>query len=433
MRNPNIPPDGSAIVYPSHLSGKLTVPPSKSAAHRALIGAALSDGPTLIRLGELNRDVEATMACLRALGAGFASKPSGRLVSPVSARPSHAVLPCDESASTLRFLMPVAAVLGIEARFTGRGRLPERPNAELILAMKRHGALIDNGSPPLTVRGRLSGGRWSLAGNVSSQYVSGLLFALPLLNEDSEILLTEPPESVFYIDMTLKTLRDFGVHVEAIPGGWRIPGGQRYHSPGEISIEGDWSAAAFWLAANALGADIRLEGLREDSLHGDRAMIRILGQPVIRAADIPDLVPALAVVAAALPQRTVITGAARLRFKESDRLTATADLINALGGRARETEDGLIIDGAVATPPSGDVSTVRGCRDHRIVMAAVIAAGCGRRPVRVTDIDAVQKSYPGFFRDFRMLGGQIHVEHTGEPLPGSDLRAEPFADDRRSD
>jgi len=401
------------IVTPGPLAGAVRVPASKSAAHRLLICAALADGPTRIALSATNRDIEATAACLRALGAGIERQGSFMSVSPIARIPESAVLDCGESGSTLRFLLPVAAALGVKATFTGHGRLPGRPNAPLVDALRAHGARIDNDLLPMAVSGPLTGGRWTLPGDVSSQYVTGLLFALPLLDGDSEIELTTPLASAAYVDMTLQALRQFGIAVEPTDSGWRVPGSQRYRTPGEAEVEGDWSAAAFWLAANAMGARIDVQGTCPDSVQGDRAVAGLLGRSAIDATHVPDLVPALAVAAVRLPQRTVITGAARLRLKESDRLQTVADLLSALGHGVTVTEDGLIVDGGEPTPCEAPVRAVDGANDHRIVMAAAVAAAFADKPVRITDAGAVEKSYPDFFRDFTSLGGKAHVEHAG--------------------
>ncbi len=403
----------NVVITPSPLSGAVRVPASKSAAHRLLISAALADGPTRIAIGSTNRDIEAPAACLRALGADIESESETLVVSPIADVPAEVTLDCGESGSTLRFLLPVAAALGAHTTFTGHGRLPQRPNAPLVEALRAHGAVIDNGLLPMAVSGPLTGGLWTLPGDVSSQYVTGLLFALPLLEADSVIRLTTPLASAAYVDMTLQALRQFGIDIEGMADGWRIPGRQRYRTPGEAVVEGDWSAAAFWLAANALGASIDVRGLDPDSVQGDRAVTALLEQDTIDATHVPDLVPALAVAAASQPTRTVITGAARLRLKESDRLQSVADMLAALGHGVAVTPDGLIIDGGPPQPCEAPVRTVDGANDHRIVMAAAVAAAHADRPVRVTGAQAVEKSYPDFFRDFEALGGKSHVEHAG--------------------
>lgn len=402
----------NAVIHPCRLSGAVRVPASKSAAHRALIAAALSDGPTAVYIDALNNDIEATLACLTRLGARIDRDPNGgRLtVTPIGSATSDVVtLDCGESGSTLRFLLPVACALGTKARFTGRGRLPERPNAALTGALRQHGARIDSDALPMNAAGPLSGGAWELPGNVSSQYVTGLLFALPLLHEDSEIRLTSPLQSASYVDMTLNTLRDFGVEIVPTASGWRVPGNQTYRSPGDVRVEGDWSAAAFWLAANAMGANIDVTSVSRPTAQGDSAAADLLGRPEIDATNVPDLVPALAAAAAVLPQRTTITGAARLRLKESDRLKAVADMIGNLGGQVKITADGLIIDGG--RPLRG--GRVDGMNDHRIVMAAAILAARAGGPVTVSDAQAVSKSYPDFFNHFKALGGIVDVEPAG--------------------
>ena len=404
----------NVIVTPGRLCGTVRAPASKSAAHRLLIGAALADRPTRIRLSATNRDIEATADCLCTLGAVIERSGEMLYVPPIDRPPEDAALDCGESGSTLRFLLPMTAALGVQARFTGHGRLPERPNQALTDALRAHGADVDADLLPMSLSGPLRGGRWALPGNISSQYITGLLLALPLLEEDSEIALTTPLESAAYVDMTLQALEQFGIAAERMENGWRVPGGQRYRSPGTVEVEGDWSSAAFWLAANALGADIRVEGLKSDSVQGDRAVTQLLGQREIDASGVPDLVPALAVAAAGREHTTVISGAARLRLKESDRLQTTADLLSALGHGIAVTSDGLIIRGGAPTPCEANIHTVDGANDHRIVMAAAVAAAFADRPVRITGAEAVEKSYPGFFRDFETLGGNVHVERAGQ-------------------
>lgn len=395
-----------ATIHPGRLSGQVRVPASKSMAHRLLIAAALADRPTEIEISALNADITATMDCLKALGASIENTGSLWRISPIKTVPGNCALDCGESGSTLRFLIPLAAALNTCAVFTGKGRLPERPNIALTGAMRLHGTDIDSDLLPMCVCGGMTSGLWELPGNVSSQYITGLMFALPLLEGDSEIRLTTHLESASYIEMTLRAIARFGVRIEKTDAGWRIPGGQKYISPGHVEVEGDWSAAAFWLAANRMGSDITLTGLDTDTTQGDRAVEYLLGQPSIHAGNTPDLVPALAVCAAVQPYDTVITGAARLRIKESDRLAAIADMLGSLGCPVTVTEDGLIIPGGHGLRGGN----VNGVNDHRIVMAAAIAATCANGPVTITDCQAVNKSYPDFFRDFELLGGKVHVQ-----------------------
>ena len=404
----------NVLITPGRLSGSVRAPASKSAAHRALICAALADRPTRVRISALNRDIEATLACLAALGAQLENDGDGIQVTPIADAPVDALLDCGESGSTLRFLLPVACALGVRATVVGHGRLPQRPNAALTDALRAHGASIDNDLLPMRLSGPIAGGRWALPGDVSSQYVTGLLLALPLLVEDSEIVLTTKLASAAYVTMTLQALAAFGIEIIPTDTGWRVPGGQRYRSPGDLEVEGDWSAAAFWHGANALGAGIRVEGLKADSVQGDRAVLDLLGRAEIDAENVPDLVPILAAAAASLPQTTVITGAARLRLKESDRLATTAAMLRALGHGCEVTPDGLVIRGGRPAPCAEGVRTVDGANDHRIVMAAAVAAAFADAPVRITGAEAVEKSYPVFFRDYQALGGIVHVEHPGQ-------------------
>ena len=420
------------IVEPGTLRGTVRVPASKSAAHRALICAALADGLTTLHINALNDDIEATAECLMSLGAliDYFERKGIMAVRTIEAAPgltrpvagvagkaaSHAdltqtvTLDCGESGSTLRFLLPLVCALGAKARFIGHGRLPQRPNQALAEALTAHGAAIDSCLLPMRAAGPLRGGLWELPGDVSSQYVTGLMFALPLLSEDSEIRLTTPLQSAAYVDMTVDMLDRFGVSVIPTASGWIVPGGQVYRTPEELTVEGDWSAAAFWYAANALGSSVEIDGLSGRTVQGDRAVAELMGAREIDVSGVPDLAPALAAAAAALPQRTVITGAARLRLKESDRLQALADMIRALGGQAEITGDSLTIQGV--TQLRGGV--VNGYNDHRIVMAAAVLATRAGGPVTITGAEAVNKSYPDFFRDFANLGGRAHVEQPGQ-------------------
>ena len=421
----------NVTIHPGKLSGTVRVPASKSAAHRYLIASALADGLTTVHLDGLNDDIEATLECLMALGAlpDYFERKALLIIRPIEGAPglsrpleglmhkamSHVdyaqtlELDCGESGSTLRFLLPVAPALGVRARFVGHGRLPERPNRALTEVLRQHGAAIDSDTLPMNITGGLTPGVYELPGNISSQYITGLLFALPLLNGDSAIRLTTPLQSASYVDMTLEVLRDFGITVTPSDTGWIIPGNQAYRSPEDVYVEGDWSAAAFWLAANAMGSDIDVAGVSRRTTQGDRAVEDLLGQPMIDASNVPDLVPALAAAAAVLPQKTVITGAERLRLKESDRLQAVSDMLSALGGQVAVTPDGLVIDGG--QPLHG--GTVDGMNDHRIVMAAAILSTCAEGPVTILGAEAVSKSYPDFFKHFTALGGKMDVEPAG--------------------
>lgn len=396
---------------PAVLRGRVTVPVSKSAAHRAMIASFLAGGPDPLPAGEtVSEDLAATRSALAALEAARRTGGPARI-------------DCGESGSTLRFLIPVAAALGIEALFTGGGRLPERPLGIYLGLLPAHGVRCESeGGLPLRISGTLKPGVFTLPGNVSSQFVTGLLLALPLLGGDSEIRLSSPLESAGYADMTVGTLTECGVKVSASASGWTIPGRQTYRAP-RAEIERDWSQAAFFLSAGALGGHVELPGLRPDSRQGDRAAEELfrrfgakliwnngvltaspgeLGGIGIDASQIPDLVPVLAAAACGAKGRTVITNAARLRLKESDRLAAMAEGLSALGGNVRETADGLVIDGT-GRLRGGEA---RGRGDHRIVMALAAAALISDGDVTVTDAGSVRKSYPDFFRDYNLLGGK---------------------------
>lgn len=416
-----------AVISPSVIRGTLTPPPSKSAAHRLLIAAALA-GEGRVRGLSLSADMEATLRAVRGLGVSVRLDGDAACFSPAppSSSPSPLPVDCGESGSTLRFLIPLYAARGIPAVFTGHGRLPERPLGVYADCLPPHGVTLSAASGlPLTVTGRLTGGDFALPGDVSSQFITGLLFALPLCREDSRIRLTTPLESAGYVDMTLQVLRQAGIRVEPLEDGWFIPGSQTYR-PLDTAVESDWSQAAFLLAAGALGGEVTLTGLNPASAQGDRealSLFRRFGAAVeeapgrivcrkaplhgidIDAAQIPDLVPVLAVTAALADGVTHITGAARLRLKESDRLAAVADGIRRLGGRVEEGPDSLTITG-VSRLAGG---RAEGYNDHRIVMALSMAAlGC-EAPVTVTDAQSVAKSWPAFFEDYRAIGGTAHV------------------------
>ena len=407
----------NVTVYPGPISGSVTAPPSKSHVHRLLIAAALcGEGQkTAVRCDGENEDIAATVRCLSALNADILREGDWFRVRrdfPLHDFQPRNTLNCGESGSTLRFLLPLCAAKPLshpencQIVLTGEGRLPSRPNGPLLEALRAHGAKIEGDFLPLTVDGGLRAGDFALPGNISSQYFTGLLFALPLLSGDSTLTYTSPLESMPYVDLTLSVLRQFGIRIEAMENGWRVPGKQRYMSPGNVEAEGDWSAAAFWLGANQLGNGVAVEGLNRASCQGDKAVETLLSSMggEIDVTDTPDLMPVLSAVAAALPgQETRLTGAARLRLKESDRLAAMAKTIRALGGEAEELPDGLVIHG---TRLAG--GTVDGQRDHRVVMSAAVAATACRGPVTILGAEAVNKSYPRFWRDFEALGGRMH-------------------------
>ncbi|MBR5315733.1 MAG: 3-phosphoshikimate 1-carboxyvinyltransferase [Firmicutes bacterium] len=390
---------------------QIQIIPSKSDAHRALICAALSETPCQVICNATSKDIEATKACLGAFQAGQ--------------RQMH----CGESGSTFRFLLPVMAALGYSCEFLPEGRLPERPLSPLYEEMENHGCkLSPQGTVPFVLEGQLQPGDYHIPGNVSSQYISGLLFALPMLDGDSRILIEGKLESVGYVDMTLKVLADFGIVVRITEEGYEIPGGQSYEGPPVYQVEGDWSNGCFWLVAGALSEEgIKVCGLDLNSLQGDKAIIDLLKQMgadvtidqegilikgghlhgiEIDASQIPDMVPILAVAALAAEGTTEIKNAGRLRIKESDRLATVSTVLNGLGGQIKELEEGLIITGGRALS-GGEVDSYN---DHRIAMMAAIASLLCEDKVVIEGADAVNKSYPDFFQVLEEVGLDGNVE-----------------------
>ena len=445
-----------ATIHPQPLSGTLPAIPSKSYAHRLLIAAALSDArePVLVSYAGASEDISATCRVLRALGAEVeeltdaAGRPAGARVRPIDREhlPQMPELDCGESGTTLRYILPVVAALGCGALVTGRGRLPQRPLEPLGAELRRQGIRLTEPTSgdvlPLTLEGRLVPGDYALPGNVSSQFVGGLLYALSLLEDVSRLTVTHSFESRAYVAMTLEVLRSAGVVItegtssENLPV-WTVEGRGRLHAAENLAVEGDWSNAAFWLCADAMRpagtAPVALTGLNAASLQGDRAVVEILQSMgaavkppeggslalsapngltgrVISAAQIPDLVPVLAVAAGAAEGSTTFTDAGRLRIKESDRLKTTAALLAVLGVPHEELPAGLVVHGL------GSARRLRGGRissfgDHRIVMAAAVAAANGGGAITIEGAEASAKSYPGFFEDLVKLGGRVEFEH----------------------
>ena len=350
------------IIRPSRLSGTLDAISSKSFAHRLLICAALADRPTRIGVNGLSDDINATVRCLEAMGRGIVTQDDALVVEPFGkTRPPSVVLDCGESGSTARFLLPLAAHLFDSFTLTGSGRLPGRPFAPLCRALADAGCSFDSDTLPLTGTGKIRPGSFSIEGDVSSQFISGLLFALPLLDGDSSVALTTPLQSAGYVEMTIEVLALFGIEIEKNECGFRVKGNQQYRSPGEAKAEGDWSNAAFFLCMGALGGAVSLRGLSLKSTQGDREVVDILGRfgadtyagdggckvtagtlraISIDASQIPDLVPVLAVVASTAAGETKIFNAQRLRIKESDRIQSTFDLLSGLGADVRKQKIG---------------------------------------------------------------------------------------------
>ena len=375
-------------IHPRPLRGEIEVIPSKSIAHRYLICAAFADNATTLVCPETNRDIEATVDCLNALGAQIRRTDSGYEIMPVSLIPETATLNCCESGSTLRFMLPIAGALGVDTTFQMAGRLPQRPLSPLWEEMERMGCTLTRPTAD-TIRGtgKLKAGEYKIDGGVSSQFITGLLFAQCLIPGETDLELTGQIESMPYINLTLAAQRLFG--------------GRHFHSPGTVTVEGDWSNGAFWLAAKALGSELDVRNLNPLSYQGDRASASILkdlkDNIVIDARDIPDLVPILSVVAGA-NQGAVFTNIQRLRLKESDRVASTIAMIQNLGGKAAEVGGHLVVWGTGFT--GGTVDSVN---DHRIAMAAAIAATVCKEDVTILGAECVKKSYPKFWEEYERL------------------------------
>lgn len=401
-------------ITPSRLSGCVSIPSSKSIAHRALICAALADGSSHITNVSVSDDINATISSLRALGARITVNGTSIDVTGISKASQSAVIDCNESGSTLRFLIPVACALGTSSEFLGRGRLAMRPIDIYLREMSSKGITFDySGTMPFSVSGKLRGGSFHVEGNISSQFITGLLLALPLCCEDSQIFLTSKLESKPYADITVSCLRHFGIKVTEQNGAYIIKGAQKYKTS-DLQVEADFSQAAFFIAANYIGNNITINNLPDPSMssQGDKKVIEITNDLcynyrhtpyIIDASDIPDLVPVLAVACSLSGCRTSIIGAGRLRIKESDRLVSTSQMINSLGGKVTETENGLDII-PVSSFTGG---TVDSCNDHRIAMAAAIAATRATGKVTIKNFDAIKKSYPDFLNDYKKLGGLV--------------------------
>ena len=378
-------------ITPWKLSGSITAIPSKSQAHRLLICAAFSDGPTELICPATNRDIEATCDCLKALGANITRTDTGYLVEPMKVPPEKATLNCCESGSTLRFMLPIVGALGVDATFLMEGRLPQRPLSPLWEEMERMGCTLTRPTEnSIRCQGKLKAGNYSISGSVSSQFITGLLFALSLIEGDTHLEVTGKIESQPYISMTEKAMALFDA--------------PRYHSPGKLLVEGDWSNGAFFLAAKALGNPLEISNLNPESPQGDRAVSELLPRLeeniTIDASNIPDLVPILSIVAGSSKGATFIN-IQRLRIKESDRVASTIAMIEALGGKAQSTEDTLTVYG---TGYRG--GTVDSVNDHRIAMSAAIASTVCTEPVTILGAEAVKKSYPYFWEEFSRLGGK---------------------------
>ena len=412
----------NVTIRPQKLCGTITPPPSKSQAHRLIIAAALADGESVLSNVAFSQDILATLSCMEQLGARW-EKIDGSTIrvqglaagAPVLQKDGMPHFDCGESGSTLRFLIPIALAVAGGGVFSGRGRLMERPQKPYFDLFEEKGISWEQKDGTLTVRGTLESGTFLLPGNVSSQFFTGLLYALPLLDGASRITATTALESESYIAMTMDALKGCGVAVDVLEGkqgSFFVPGAQRY-APTQRRVEADWSQAGFWYAAMALGNLVDVTGMSENSRQGDQvvadAFVKLCrsGDVELDVADCPVLVPPLAAMAAVRKGTTSIVHAARLRIKESDRLSAVTAVMNALGAHIEELHDGLVICGLETL--CGGVS-VDACNDHRIAMMAAVAATRCKEPVTIEGAECVRKSYPNFWEDYEMLGGAITRE-----------------------
>lgn len=398
-------------IEPGKLSGCLKAVSSKSQAHRVLFCAAFSDHETLIKDLIRSDDIDATIRAVTALGARVDEEQEGFKIVPVNRKEicnakdrmtDVRVIDIGESGTTLRFLLPLLGIDGIPTELKLYGRLGKRPMGELLSELSEKGMAFEQADCSLRTQNRLSPGMYRLPGNVSSQYISALLTALPLLTGESILEIRGDLSSAGYVDMTLDVLRRFGADIKLDHNRYGIKPVGAYDSPGEICIEGDWSAGAYWIAAQRLGSNVTVEGLSNTSYQPDRAVNSLLSRIMAGDAEIdidacPDLLPVLAVTAAGVSGQTRFVNAARLRAKESDRLDTTAKMIRSLGGLCETEKDSFVVTGKEEGLSGG---TVEACSDHRIAMSAAIASTICEKTVTINGADAVTKSYPDFWKDF---------------------------------
>lgn len=409
------------------LNGVVNVPSSKSLTHRAIIAASLALGDSVISNVSYSKDIEATIKAMESLGAIIRKDNDTLYIKGCMPTKALDVIDACESGSTTRFLIPLCVLAGKEMTITGHNKLVDRPLDPYFEIFNQDGIYYkkDEHYLPLTVKGRFKGGRYKIRGDVSSQFITGLLFALPLIEQDSIIEITTKLESKSYIDLTLDILSKFGINITFKDNCYYIKGGQKY-TPCDYVCEGDFSQAAFFLVADALGSNVKLKNLNPNSLQGDKAILNYLesfGAKVIykdnlysagigafESLDIdvsntPDLGPILCVLLNSTIGTSRLTNASRLRIKECDRITCVKEELNKLGFNIEEESDTMIINGN-RVYGSGIVDSHN---DHRLVMAFAICATISNEVV-ITNAEAINKSYPNFFKDFEKLGGNISYE-----------------------
>lgn len=385
-----------ATITPALLNGSIEAVASKSYAHRIIIAAALSDKPTEIYCNGISNDILDTVSAVNALGAKASVDGNIISVEPIINKSDEVNIQITESGTTARLILPIACALYEKGTLTGKGSLTKRPFKPLCDSISEHGTSFSGNNLPISFEGKMKPGEYKISGSESSQYISALLYALPLLDGKSKLDLTSPLASEGYVDITLDVLSKFGV-----TGGYEYNGIEKYNSPETISVEGDWSNAAFWLCA---GAEVK--GLNHNSCQRDRIFECIKDDNKIDADHIPDLVPILSVYAASKCKTTRITNVSRLRIKESDRIISICDMISSLGGEIEADDNTITIHGKGYL----DGGTVNSYNDHRIVMSAAIASTICKNKVIIRGCEAVKKSYPAFFEHFKSLGGIINVK-----------------------
>lgn len=410
---------------PTTLNGTVIVPPSKSMAHRAVICASLATGRSTIKNVQLSDDILATIEGMRSFGAIISYDDQTLTIDGIRNGSAQEIrtINCNESGSTLRFLIPLATLFTGETHFIGQGHLGKRPlepYQELFEAQSLHYKQAATENLQLSVAGPLTSGIYEMRGDISSQFITGMLLTLPLLAGDSVLKITTHLESKGYIDLTLSVLQSFGIVIEQDEDGqeYRIKGQQAYTAR-DYTVEGDYSQAAFWLSANALGNELLVNGLDSDSLQGDQAIVSILetvnggsndSERIIDGAQVPDIIPVVALVAALSKGKTKIINLERLRIKESDRLVATQKELTALGAQIEIVGDSLLIEGVSELSGGQEVWSHK---DHRMAMMLAIASTVCQEPIHIKDTDCVKKSYPNFWETFQQLGGKIHEWNMG--------------------
>lgn len=431
------------IIQPGKLKGNIHIPPSKSMAHRAIIAASLADGESIIDNIQLSDDIIASIDAMKALGAQITIQDQNDrkrlLIQGVTDfnKSSDRLIDANESGSTLRFMIPIASLFNGKNRFIGRGKLGSRPLDIYEDIYKEQGLYYESTGGDeldLVTEGQLTAGVYQLAGDVSSQFITGLLYTLPLLEGDSQIQISTALESVGYIDLTLEVLNDFGVHVnfDREKNTFDIPGNQDYQAR-TYKVEGDYSQAAFFLSAAALGNEVTVSGLDLKSKQGDKAIIDILmdlganlkaeaagltmisnqltATPVIDGAQVPDIIPITALVASLSQGKTAIIHLERLRIKESDRLEATRTELAKIGAKIQVVGDSLHIEGVDQLEGNAKVWSHK---DHRMAMMLAIASTVSKEAIIIQDAECVSKSYPTFWEDFKSIGGQISEWNLGK-------------------